>query len=277
MITCPKCQKQLIDGSKFCEYCGAHITQQQPSATPDYRPVNNTRPQAANPGYRPVNNAPQKSVDFTQIIENIKGAIPKNIKLPKSFDIPHLLLVVLCGLMIFSLCLPLLNATSLYGEFLEDFDRDEFKSISVFKLLNADIGGEYSIIFGVIFAVLIIFMILSTLFALIKKPIGTVIFNVLSTLAFSGFPLIFILDGALDSRAYSFGAGFYIYYIIAIVTFVYAIVLISKDAQAKKALKANSMNYNYNNYNGYNNYNYSGNYNNNNYNNGNYNNYNNYQ
>lgn len=36
-MLCPKCQKEIADGSKFCYSCGAQLTSQPPAAAPPKR------------------------------------------------------------------------------------------------------------------------------------------------------------------------------------------------------------------------------------------------
>ncbi|MBQ6430700.1 MAG: zinc-ribbon domain-containing protein [Oscillospiraceae bacterium] len=59
MLTCPKCQRQLNDGARFCPSCGTAIQQAQPNPAPVYHAPANQPPVNSAPVYRaPANPAP---------------------------------------------------------------------------------------------------------------------------------------------------------------------------------------------------------------------------
>lgn len=78
-MICPKCGKQIQDGTKFCEACGASLEQQSapettpaPAQTPFEGQQNQNQSQNSTGGFKFAENAPganNGSVDFIQAIK----------------------------------------------------------------------------------------------------------------------------------------------------------------------------------------------------------------
>lgn len=92
----------------------------------------------------------------------------------------------------------------------------------------------YGVIYVVLVALIGVCALLASLFALLKKPIAVIVFDVLSFGVFSLQNWDYADRGVISGNYYDWGAGYYIFYIAAGVTLAGAIWLLVNKILAKK-------------------------------------------
>lgn len=169
--------------------------------------------------------------------------------------IPFVIALIGVLLLIATLFLPFASATKEYREHLQKYSEEMYDeeinmtngdavNISLFEFgkmyaAAANLGFEKSIAITclVIIAMFALFVILTTLFAVLKKPIVTLIFDFLS---FSIFLLIkwdFKDRGVLPSSRYDWGFAEFVCYIGFTVVVVGAVLMLVAKIKAKHQSK----------------------------------------
>ena len=115
-----------------------------------------------------------------------------------------------------------------------DISMVEFASLYI-DIGDAGSGDEESVpIYVGMIALIGVFGLLAAVFALFKKPIAVIIFDILAL-------AVFLLQNwdyterEVIGEAYNWGAAYYVFFVAAIITFVAAIWLLVTKKQIKKA------------------------------------------
>ena len=169
--------------------------------------------------------------------------------LNKKLTIPFIISLVGVLLVVIALFLPYLTAVGEMAEYIEKFpDRIEIESldltagdmanipvISVSKLITGIYGEDDGAIANAIVFVFGGFLALSALFAILKKPIAIMIFNLLTfgTFAFLNF---LMKEDFIGAYKYAWGVGYYIILLAVIVAFAGAAWMLVKKIMEKKKL-----------------------------------------
>lgn len=163
-------------------------------------------------------------------------------------------ILLLTGLLIMLLCffLPYATASDNNREYLEEYSDSMFidelemtnedaVNISLFEYFNIykhALAINESELIAVICIILICasfgFTLLSLLFAVLKKPVAVIIFNVLNLVAFYANAWDHTDRGTIDNSSYDFGIGYYFYYIAAAIVFAGTIWTLVNKAKEKK-------------------------------------------
>ena len=169
--------------------------------------------------------------------------------LNKKLTIPFIISLVGVLLVVIALFLPYLTAVGEIAEYIEKFpDRIEIESldltagdmanipvISVSKLITGIYGEDDGAIANASVFVFGGFLALSALFAILKKPIAIMIFNLLTfgTFAFLNF---LMKEDFIGADKYAWGVGYYIILLAVIVAFAGAAWMLVKKIMEKKKL-----------------------------------------
>lgn len=92
---------------------------------------------------------------------------------------------------------------------------------------------EDAMIFIILIAIISVFAILTVVFAIFKKPIAVIIFDILTLIVYFIFGIGKETVGI--GEMYDLGAAYYIFFVAVIITFVAAIWLLITKKQIKKA------------------------------------------
>lgn len=95
-----------------------------------------------------------------------------------------------------------------------------------------------AIICLVVMGITALFAVLTLLFAFLKKPIATFIFNLINLGAFSLMGWDYKDRGVIGNDNYAFGLGYYLYYVLIVVVFAMAVWLFVAKRQEKKEKSA---------------------------------------
>lgn len=147
------------------------------------------------------------------------------------FMFPYILTLVAALLMVATVFLPYATATAEYSEVLNaypdatvfsgsDITAKDMLNVSMFDFagLYANLGEQFSLgsVYAAIYIVIIAliggFSVFSALFALLKKPVPTIVFAALSLAVFSVQCLDYTDRGVIGSTTYTFGIGFYLFF-----------------------------------------------------------------
>lgn len=171
--------------------------------------------------------------------------------------IPFLVALIGSALMILTLFLPYTSATKDFAEKIDaypealaysntDIKVSDVKNVSMVQYATMYGSNSKEILHqssvGMIYVAVVsgigVFSILSLVFALRKKSIPTIIFDVLAFIMFAILCWDF-KDRGLMTKAYTWGVGYYLFYVGVVLTLVGAILLIVAKKKNKKQLKEN--------------------------------------
>jgi len=114
-------------------------------------------------------------------------------------------------------------------------------SMAEYAKVYGSLGEElfYDAGMGTFYMVLVIliggFAALALLFALLKKPVGVMVFDILAFIVFSLQNWDYTDRGVVPSRAYDWGAGYYVFYIAAVAVLAGAIWMLIQKKKLKKS------------------------------------------
>ena len=176
----------------------------------------------------------------------------------KKFSVPKIVILVACVMGVIGLFLPYTKSIGEYRDNLKsnpdtivakevNFKASDVMDISImeyFKMYKYEMSHSSdewtkgtSTVNVVITIALIAFIILTLVFALLNKPILTIIFTVLMGIS-SGLMNYDIVDrGVIPSSTYTYGLTYYLYIALAIVILVSSILIIIKNKKTKKNAK----------------------------------------
>lgn len=192
-------------------------------------------------------------------MEKAENVVNEHIERRKSkIRPPHIMVLISVLIIVIALFLPYMTATGDLTEYIEKHpDRVEIESlgltasdlanipiISVSNIITGVYGEDDGTIANVIVCVLGGFLALTTLFAILKKPIAIMVFDLLSLGVF--FFLNFLMkEDFISPDKYAWGCGYYILLIASVVAFAGAIWLLATKIkikrQTKKIMTANSI------------------------------------
>lgn len=176
--------------------------------------------------------------------------------------IPFIVAIVGATMLIVTFFLPFATATESYEEYLNEYSdemyvdeidmtNDDAVNISLFEYVRiyataAELGisEDIAIICVVIIALFAAFAALTVLFAVLKKPIPIIVFDILSFGVFYLIKWDFEDRGVLPSRNYDLGiasAFCYIGIVIAIVGAVWLMVMKIKSKKENKTVMVDTM------------------------------------
>jgi len=180
----------------------------------------------------------RKEGTFMDNLQNNYAANNQTDNLKKVF-----MVTLICSiLMIVAFILPFTTATKDYKERIEKYEdevADEELNLTYGDLKNVNLA-EYARIYfvhrdelregeGIMYLVIISLIALFTLLAFVntlrKKPVATIVFDILT---FAGVSLLrwdFLDRGVVPSSSYDWGVGIYIYYIAMVALFISCIWL----------------------------------------------------
>lgn len=169
---------------------------------------------------------------------------------------PYIMVLVTVLIAIIAMFLPYMTATGDLAEYIERYpdsveiealeltasDLANISIISVGSLITGVYGEDDGMIANVIVLILGGFLVLTTLFAILKKPVAIMIFDLLTSGVF--FFLNFLMqEDFISADRYAWGVGYYILPIASIVIFWGAVWLLATKIvikhQAKKITTAN--------------------------------------
>ena len=169
--------------------------------------------------------------------------------LNKKLAVPFVVTLVGVLIVVMALFLPYMTAVGEMAEYIEKFpDRIEIASLnltagdmknisvmSVSKLITGVYGEDDGLVANVIVFTFGGFLALTALFTILKKPIGIMIFDLLS---FGTFVFLNSLmkEDFIRADKYAWGVGYYIILIMILVVFASAVWLLVKKIAEKKKL-----------------------------------------
>lgn len=163
----------------------------------------------------------------------------------KRLLLPFLALLIALAAMLLAAFLPQLTATGDFAESIQampdaiadaklDWTAQDLYHLSMLEY--AQLFSEGSVFYLVVFGVLLAFCVLALLFALLKKPVPVMIFDVLAL----GASLIFSSDctmrGIPQSGRYVWGFGHYLFPIASALALGCAVWMLVKKVRLKKSL-----------------------------------------
>lgn len=165
--------------------------------------------------------------------------------------IPFIVTIAFSLILAASFLLPFASATDEYREYLLSYP--DAMNLAEINMTNADsvnisllgfiriYGGSASLgmfselgIIYVIISCIGLFSLFTLVFAVLKKPVPTIVFTVLSFIVFLMIKWDFTDRGIIPSVTYNWGVSHYIYYIIPALTLASAIWLLTIKIKAKK-------------------------------------------
>ena len=171
--------------------------------------------------------------------------------------IPFVAALVGAIIMLATVFLPYATATEDYAEVLGSYPDEivyEELDMTAKDIMNISMV-EYAIVYGnlseqfwgdaahgIMYVVLVAliggFSLLAVLFAVLKKPIAVMIFDILAFGVFSLQNWDYTDRGVIPSSSYDWGAGYYIFYIAAVIVLVGAVWMLVTKIRTKRQLKA---------------------------------------
>lgn len=150
--------------------------------------------------------------------------------------IPFITTLVGALLTFATIFLPYVAVDSKYKEILE-YASSDMMNVSLFKYFLTYTSSEYKLLysgFTTLIIAIAVFVFLTILFAIFKKPIPTIIFNVLAIGVFIRQSAVYEKMGI--GTYYNWSIGYYFFYVTAIITLVGAIWLLVAKKQVKKEM-----------------------------------------
>lgn len=150
--------------------------------------------------------------------------------------IPFITTLVGALLTFATIFLPYVAVDSKYKEILE-YTSSDMMNVSLFKYFLTYTSSEYKLLysgFTTLIIAIAVFVFLTILFAIFKKPIPTIIFNVLAIGVFIRQSAVYEKMGI--GTYYNWSIGYYLFYVTAIITLVGAIWLLVAKKQVKKEM-----------------------------------------
>lgn len=179
-------------------------------------------------------------MNSTQIQSNKKAKI-----------IPFIIALLGSVAVVAAFFLPFASASGDYREMLSAFSYNttvggvnisasEAADISMFSFarIYTAIGGSFGIVYGILIYALGALSALTLIFAIFKKAIPTIIFDIATLAALCLMIWDFSDRGLLPSDSYNYGAGFYIYLLGLTAALVGSIWLLIVKIKQKRQLKA---------------------------------------
>lgn len=130
-----------------------------------------------------------------------------------------------------------------------EMTNEEVVNLSLFDYLKIDCAGmDYAVTKAVAIANLVIisvfgvFVLLTILMAVLKKPIATIVFDVLSIIAFAVIHFDFSDRGIIPSSKYDWGIANYLTFILGAVVLAGAVWLFIEKRKAKKQTETDQIN-----------------------------------
>lgn len=165
----------------------------------------------------------------------------------KSFSKAVLIMLIGSLLLIATLFMPFASAKDDHKEYLQeyldemfsveyDMTNEEAINISLFDFgkLYTQTGDSTDIIYVLIIAAFAVFAILTLLFSLLRKPVATIIFTLLSFGIFRIIIWDFTDRGVISSIYYDLGIAQYFCYVGAVIVLIGAIYLLRMKRKLKK-------------------------------------------
>lgn len=164
--------------------------------------------------------------------------ITKNI-LNKKLMLPFIISIIGILFIIIGMFLPYMTAVGELSDYIESFpdeiisnsydvtnkDFAKFPFISISKIVGA-LWGENDAMISTIFLILFgSFAILTTLFILLKKPIVTIIFDLLTCATFL-FIGVLLKEDFISADKYAWGIGYFIILIAVAIIFIASILML---------------------------------------------------
>lgn len=177
-----------------------------------------------------------------------------NNAMNKKLLIPFVLVLICSVVMITTLFMPYATASDEYSKVLnaypdevvyEGFDMvaEDMTNISmveyanVYRTLSEQIWGNSS--YGIFYVILVALIgglsLLTLLFAILKKPIAIMIFDILAFGVFSVQNWDYKDRGVIPSSSYDWGMAYYIFYIVAVLALIGAIWMLIIKVKNKKS------------------------------------------
>lgn len=169
--------------------------------------------------------------------------------------IPFIVAIVGAIMLVVTLFLPFASATDGYEEYLQEYSNEKYVdeidmankdavNLSLFEYIRIyaaaaklGISEDTAVACVVIIALFAVFAVLTVLFAVLKRPIPIIIFDILSFGVFYLIKWDFEDRGVLPSRNYDLGIASAFCYIGIVITFVGAVWLLIRKIKSKKELK----------------------------------------
>lgn len=155
-------------------------------------------------------------------------------KMNKKIKIPFFITLVSSFLSLITMFLPYVTANDSYKEILK-MSTSDMTNVSLFKYFLTYTSSEYKLLysgFTILIIAIAVFVFLTILFAILKKPIPTVIFDILSLGVFVRQGMVYKALGVAAS--YKFSIGYYAFFVTTIITLVSAIWMFISKKQIKK-------------------------------------------
>ena len=168
----------------------------------------------------------------------------------KKLNVPILIMLVGAVAIIISLFLPYVSATEEYAKILNNsldtsfeqlnMTRQEAINPSLYNIANAYYQASesythilYKYFVPISVATIGIFALLNVLFAILKKPIPAIVFDILSVGIFALLNWDFQGRGVF-TKVYNFSTGYYLLYVASIVILIGAVWLLINKMKDKK-------------------------------------------
>ena len=130
-----------------------------------------------------------------------------------------------------------------------EMTNEEVVNISLFDYIKIDCAGmDYAVTKAVAVANLVVilifgvFVLLTILMSVLKKPIATIVFDVLSIIVFTVIHFDFSDRGIIPSSKYDWGIANYLTYILGAVVLAGAVWLFIEKRKAKKHTETEQIN-----------------------------------
>ncbi len=174
----------------------------------------------------------------------------------KLMQSPVLMTIIGAVLMLLMVFLPYASATEEYEERLLKYEDEMYveeigmtnadaRNISLFEYgriyaeaANQGLYKEMSIACIVIISIFAGCALVTLLMSLIKKPIGIIIFDLLTMGAFKIICFDFEDRGVIPTNSYDWGVVYYVTYIVGVIVLAGAVWLFVEKRKAKKLVKA---------------------------------------
>jgi len=168
---------------------------------------------------------------------------------------PALITIIGSVFLLLLLLLPYASSTEDYKEWLLEYaDEDYMEGTSMtnedavcislaefmkmyIKMIGDESYGETSIVCTAIIGIFAVFSLLALFMSIGKKPIGIIVFDILSLIVFYIIRFDFKDRGVIGNRSYDWGIASYLGYVIGIIIFAGAVWMFLEKKGAKKSIE----------------------------------------
>ena len=233
---CPQCGAPIESTAAECKFCGEKLT------------VHQMAQQFQQQG-------------FMQQPQQVTGGNDMgNTEMQRNTGIlmPFIIMVICTGVLVVAFFLPFVSASREYEAGLDYNPREtygETPSISLYEcartyvvLIVSAYEEGYSVIWTIgiicvtVIALIAIFSLLNLLFAILKKPIPVLVFNILNFGVFKVLCRGLGDSGIIQNDDYTWGIAYYVYYVgalILLITSIWAIIVKGKRKSGQNAVSKN--------------------------------------